>query len=190
MGLLQNLLIWTTDTFKPLGVWGLFILAFIEASVFPIPVDILLAILVLENPANTFLYATIAVIGSVLGGIFGYYIGRVGEHYILEKFIKKTTMKKYHTLFERYGAWAVFIAGFTPIPYKIAAIGSGVFYLNIKKFILACIFGRGLRFFSVAFIVKYFGESMLTFFDQNLLIFTILLIVGLLVYFFLKRKRF
>ena len=132
MGIFHQMTEWTTNVFGPLGGWGLFILAFIESSFFPIPPDILLIILTLANPEMAIIFAAICTVGSVLGGIFGYYIGVAGEHIILEKFIAKDKIEKAHKLFGKYGPWAIFIAGFSPIPYKVFTVAAGVFYIDIS----------------------------------------------------------
>jgi len=94
MGILNGLFEWTQNTFQPLGSLGLFILAFIESSFFPIPPDVLLVILALGDPGNAFWFAFVATIGSVLGGIFGYGIGLFFGEVILRKFVKEDKYKK------------------------------------------------------------------------------------------------
>ena len=86
MSLFDGIIEWTEATFAPLGAWGLFILAFIESSFFPIPPDILLIILSLASPEKALFYALICTIGSVLGGMLGYGVGYVGEKAVLERF--------------------------------------------------------------------------------------------------------
>jgi len=190
MGIFNGLTEWTKNFFEPLGAGGLFILAFIESSFFPIPPDILLIVLSLSNPELSLFYAAICTIGSVTGGLFGYSIGYFGEHAILEKFIAKKKIEKVHNLFNKYEVWAIFLAGLTPIPYKVFTITAGVFYLNIKKFIIASFFGRGLRFFIIATLVMLYGQKIVDFIDKyfNLLgiVTLIIAVAGIFIYY--KRK--
>lgn len=168
MGLFNNLLSWTTDTFAPLGSTGLFVLAFIESSFFPIPPDVLLILLSLESPQFAFWFALVCTAGSVLGGIIGYYIGVIGKIAVLERMFSQEKIARVHDYFHNYDALAIFIAGFTPIPYKVFTIASGVFGINLNRFVIASLFGRGLRFFTLATLIMYFGKTITSFIDQYL----------------------
>jgi len=161
----------------PLGAWGLFILAFMESSFFPIPPDVLLIVLTLAKPEYALFYALICTVGSVLGALLGYWIGRVGGQPLIKKLFKESTVEKVHNLFQKYEAWAIGIAGFTPIPYKVFTILGGVFYINIPKFIIASVISRGLRFLIVALLVGWFGQSAIDFINNNFEIATILLVL-------------
>lgn len=162
----NDLVLWTQSTFAPLGLWGLFVLSVIESIFFPVPPDILIIILTLQYPSHFWLIALIATIGSVIGGLIGYSIGYLGEKTILEKMFSKKKMEKIHKLFDRYGSGSVLIGAFTPLPYKIFTIGAGVFYINMRKFILASIIGRGGRFFLVAWSVYAYGDSIVGTLDK------------------------
>lgn len=190
MSLLNGWIEWTREVFAPMGALGLFILSFIEASFFPVPIETLLFVLCLANPENSLLYALVATVGSSLGGIGGYYIGYVGKMAILEKLFKKEKIEKAHRLFERYGWWAVFIGGFTPLPYKIFTIGAGVFYIDIKKFISASFISRGLRFFAEAILLMLYGKVILDFLDKHFNLITIIVVAGLIIGFWLYKKYF
>lgn len=170
----------------PYGSWALFILAFAESSFFPVPPDVLLIALAISIPARSFRYALICSVGSVLGGTAGYIIGfefmdivgfRILNFYGL--------MDKYETisnLYERYNAWAVGIAGFTPIPYKVFTISAGAFKINFPIFLAASIVSRSARFFLVGWLIYKFGAEIRSFIDRyfNILsvVFMILLIGG------------
>ncbi|MEK6903791.1 MAG: VTT domain-containing protein, partial [Nanoarchaeota archaeon] len=123
-------------------------------------------------------------------GMFGYWIGVMGERVILEKFFSHDKIARVHKLFERYGAWAVFIAAFTPIPYKVFTIAAGVFYISLKKFIIASLIGRGMRFFLFAFLIVRYGNAIIQLIEQYeipLLIASVaLLFLG---FFFYRRKK-
>ncbi len=171
------------------GTPALAILAFAESSFFLIPPDILLMALSLGKPKRAFYFAAVCTVGSVLGGLAGYYIGwqfmdLIGVR-ILEMYGLVEEFEKIGSLFNQYDAIAVFIAGFTPVPYKVATISAGVFHVNILTFILASVTSRGARFFAIAGLIYFFGPKIKTFIDKyfNILviIFTILLIGGFLI---------
>ena len=163
--------------------------SFAESSVFPIPPDIMLIPMVLAKRRRAFWIATVCTVASVLGGLLGYYIGH--ELYDL---IGKPIIEFYHQTekfnglkdqYNKWGAWIVFIAGITPIPYKVFTIASGVANLDVWIFILASLVSRGLRFFGISLILYLFGEPMRKFIEQNLskllLISLIFLVVGYLI---------
>ncbi len=173
----------------PYGMPALFILAFAESSFFPIPPDVLLIALAISIPARAFRYAFICSIGSVLGGMFGYMIGwqfyeLVGKP-IIEFYQGQAKFHEVELLYQQYGTWAVFIAGFTPIPYKIFTIASGVFQLQFVNFVLASVVSRSARFFLVSTFIWFFGPTIKGFIDKyfNLLVilFTLALIGGFVV---------
>jgi len=156
---------------------GLFIVAFLESSFFPLPPDFLLVIMALNAPESALIFALIATIGSVLGGIFGYYIGYVGKEKVVKKFIDDDKINKVHKLFEKYESWAIFIAGFTPIPYKVFTIAGGFFYIDFKKFVIASFLSRGLRFFIEAILIILYGETILKFLGSYFNLFSLIAVV-------------
>lgn len=141
------------------------ILSFAESSFFPIPPDVMLAPMCLAERRRAWRYATVTTIASLLGGIAGYAIG----YYIFELIMPWLRDSGYWTAylkgqdwFDRWGVWAVLIAGFSPIPYKIFTISAGVAVLNFPAFVLASLLGRGARFFLVAGLIVLGGERMAT----------------------------
>ncbi len=170
----------------PYGSWALFILAFAESSFFPIPPDILLIALAISIPAKAFRYALICSAGSVLGGIAGYVIGYQFMDLIGFRILNfYGLMEKYDiisALYGRYNAWAVGIAGFTPVPYKVFTISAGAFKINFPVFLMASVVSRSARFFLVGWLIYKFGAKIRSFIDRyfNILavVFTILLIGG------------
>jgi membrane protein YqaA with SNARE-associated domain len=173
----------------PYGAWALFLLAFCESSFFPIPPDILLIALAVSIPKKSLRYALICSAGSVLGGCFGYLIGRqfmsgIGEQII--NFYGLTDKFEYiQTLYTSYDAWAIGIAGFTPIPYKVFTISAGAFNINFSVFVIASIISRSARFFLVGGLIFIFGPGIRTFIDRhfNMLasVFVILLVAGFVI---------
>ena len=117
----------------------------------------------LATPSKAWHYALITTIASVLGGLFGYLIGMLAFDWIqpwLQDSHYWAVFEKSQTLFKEYGFWAVFIAGFSPIPYKIFTISAGAFGIALAPFVLASIIGRGLRFYLVAGLMKWGGAPM------------------------------
>lgn len=172
----------------PYGTPALFVLAFAEASVFPIPPDLLLIALCLSLPHRYLRYALTCLAGSVLGGVAGYLLG-LGAWRLLAGFFYSYVpgftpdlFASVQQLFEAYGFWAVFTAGFTPIPYKVITIGAGVFELSFGMFLVASFLSRGLRFFLVASLIKRYGPPVKVLIDRHFnwlsLVFVALLIGG------------
>ena len=177
------------------GLW-LGLLSFAEASFFPIPPDVLLIPLCLGKMKKAFKFAFICSIASVLGGIAGYVIGAYAwdelSRFFFE-YIPGFTPEKFDQLKAWYEEWGwplVFIAGFSPIPYKIFTVASGVLGMALWPFILASAVSRSARFFLVAFLLAKFGEPMKEKIDKHFnllaLLFGLLLIGGIFVLKFLR----
>lgn len=172
----------------PYGAVALFLLAVAESSFFPIPPDVLLLALCVGKRTHAFRFALICTVGSVIGGAIGYAIGW-GAWEALDQFfyayVPGFSEEKFNMvggLYEQYNFWVVFVAAFTPIPYKVITIAAGVFHISFPMFMIASIIGRAARFFLVAGLLYFFGEPIRGFIDRwfNLLVvvFTILLIGG------------
>ena len=188
MGFLNGMMEYISSIFLPLGWIGLFLYAFVEASLSPFPVEILLIPLALASPENALWFAMIATVGSVSGAVLGYYIGYLGKIAILERFFSQNKVSKIHNMYNKYESWAVFIAGFTPIPFKLVTISGGAFYINFKKFVLFSFLSRGLRFFLEALFVIYYGEKVVGFLDKNFGLITIVVVGVLIVGYYVYRK--
>jgi len=171
---------------SPYGTAALFFLSFAESSFFPIPPDVLLIALVIGSRRRWAWFALVCTLGSVIGGMFGYLIGatlmesvgfRIIAFYHAEDYFRRV-----ETLYQLYDFWIVFAAAFTPIPYKVFTIASGVFSMNLLGFSMVSFFGRGLRFFIVAGLLYWFGPKIREVIDRyfNMLSFAflVLLIVG------------
>ncbi len=171
---------------SPHGTTALFMLAFIESSVFIVPPDVLLIALSVSKQKKAFKYALVCSAGSVLGGALGYFIGYAFFNIIgvkiLEFYHAVDKFQQVQLIFNDYGAWGVAVAGFTPIPYKVFTIAAGVFKLNFAAFIIASLLSRSARFFLVAGLIYKFGAPIKVFIDKyfNILcvVFIILLILG------------
>jgi membrane protein YqaA with SNARE-associated domain len=138
-------------------------LSFAESSFFPIPVDVMLAPMCLARLPKAWRYALIATIFSVLGGVAGYAIGFGAFESIQPWLVDSRYWLAYETSrdwFDRYGIWVIFVAGFSPIPYKVFTIAAGVAALNLPAFFIASVIGRGARFFLVAGLLVWGGEKL------------------------------
>lgn len=147
----------------PKAPWYLATLSFAESSFFPIPPDVMLAPMSLAQPARAWRFALITTVASVLGGLFGYFIGATLFDVIQPQLKISSYWAHYQTAvqwFDRWGFWAIFVAGFSPIPYKVFTIAAGSLSMALLPFTMASIIGRGLRFFMVAGLMKWGGASM------------------------------
>lgn len=188
-GILDEFLDNISTHFLPYGSIGLFILSFIEAIFFPIPPDVLLIPLVLLDPANGIFYGLLATSSSTAGAIVGYYVGLKVGRPILKRFVSESKIRKVEYFYQKYGVFAVGIAAFTPIPFKVFTITAGIFRLrNFLGYITASIFGRAARFVSESFIIMLYGNQMIEYFFSKFEIFTIILAM-LLVTVYLSYKH-
>lgn len=168
---------------------ALFINAFAESSFFPIPPDVLLIAMTVAHRYKWWFYASIATAGSVIGGLFGYYIGvtffetlgrPIIDFYHLQKAFEMVGSK-----YEQNAFLAVFTAAFTPIPFKVFTIAAGVFHINLVSLVVGSILGRAGRFFAVALALRIFGEKISNaiekYFDILSLLLMVLLIGGFVI---------
>lgn len=140
------------------------LLSFVESFILPFPPpDVMLAPMALARPARAMRFAALTLFFSVLGGLVGYLIGAFlfdqAEPFLIE-WGYKARFDKAITWFDAWGFWAVLVAGFSPVPYKIFTIAAGVLNLAIVPFLLASIIGRGARFFLVAWCLAKFGPAI------------------------------
>jgi membrane protein YqaA with SNARE-associated domain len=153
-----------------------------EASVFPIPQEVMLVPMVAAQPAIWWRVGLIATAGSVIGGLIGYLIGwglyeAVAVH-IIELYRLHAAEARFRDLYEHYGWLVVAIAAVTPIPYKMATIASGMVLMPLLPFLLVCLLARGLRHLAVAWIAARFGPPILAMVEQRLALWTL---IGLVV---------
>ena len=175
------------------------IVSFIESSFFPIPPDVMVIPMVISRKNDFIKIFLITTIFSVLGGILGYFIGAfffdIGIQIMSFYGYEDKLIKLKNNLINSDGFYAwlgiLFLAGFTPLPYKVFTIASGLIGFNIIIFILISLISRGLRFFIVSYLSYKFGNLFTQFMNQHgskwFTIFGILIvIIGIVVYFFLK----
>ena len=173
--------------------------AFIESSFFPIPPDVMIIPMVVSKRNEFIRIALIATFFSVLGALFGYYIGyslneiavKIFELYGYEY---SDTFKEKFTSGGGFKAWLgiLFTAGFTPLPFKLLTISSGIIHFNLITFIFICVVTRGLRFFLVAYLTYKFGQKIGPFLDRqgtkwSIIIAGIIILIAIVIYFLLLK---
>ena len=169
----------------PKAAWWLAIISFAESSFFPIPPDVLLLPVCLANRKRALFLAGVCTVASIAGGLVGYMIGAyafesIGQG-ILDFYSAGEHYDKLQVWYSEYGSVMVFIAGLTPIPYKVITISSGVFQYPLVPFLVMSLGSRGLRFGIEALIIMKFGEPAMSFIDKHFNKLTILggiLLVG------------
>ena len=183
--MLRKLYDWTLSlAAHPRAMWALAVVAFVEASVFPIPPDVLMIPMIIAAPKRAFRIATVATAASVLGGLVGYAIGwglfeSVGRP-VLEFYGKGAYFDEFAQRYNDWGAWMVLVAGLTPFPFKVITILSGATQLSLPVFVIASVLARAGRFFLVAGLLYAFGAPIRDFIERYLGLLTVLFVVLLL----------
>jgi membrane protein YqaA with SNARE-associated domain len=159
--LYDRVMVWSRHRHAP---WYLAGLSFSESSFFPIPPDVMLAPMSMAKPRAAFRLAALTTVASVLGGLLGYLIGHFAFDLIAPLVTEGGRYAKpfaaAEAWFEKWGVWAVLIAGFSPIPYKVFTISAGVLHMALIPFLFASAVGRGGRFFLVSALMAWGGERM------------------------------
>ncbi len=184
------LVMYPTGEFTPHALWALWFIAFAESSFFPIPPDIPFILMGIAKPEVSLYLALILTAGSVLGGAVGYFIGLYGGRPFVEwlistrfvaRFFSHSQFQMVEEYYNRYDVWAVLIAAFTPIPFKIFTIGGGLCRIHFLRFMIVATIGRAGRFFLVGVFLFFLGEKaqfILRHFDWFLIIMLVLVILG------------
>lgn len=156
----------------PYGPTALLVLALIESIFFPIPPDPLLIALCLGAAGKALRFAAVATFASVVGGVIAYWLGAgfwhlaEGWFYQYVPGVSPEAFLRVQGLYDQYDFWAVFLAGLTPIPYKVFTLSAGVFSVNFPIFVIASLLSRGLRFFVIAALIYRFGPPIARFIDR------------------------
>ena len=171
---------------NPRAIWLLGFVSFIEAIFFPIPPDVLLIPMILANIKRAWLYAFVTTITSVIGGLVGYAIGYLAYEQIAEPLLlslgKQAAMSLFSSSINENGFLIVLTAGISPIPFKVVSVMSGFTQMPVFVFLLSALLGRATRFFVVATLLKYYGETIKSFIETYLgwlfLFFIALIVLG------------
>ena len=190
--MLKRLYDWTMQLADhPRALWALAIVSFVESSFFPIPPDVLMIPMILARPSRAWLIALVALVSSVLGGLFGYAIGYFAFEQIgaplLQSLGKADAVAEFSTRFNDFGFWAVLGAGITPFPYKVITIMSGFTHMPLLTFMATSVLARGIRFFLVAALLRTFGPPVREFIEKRLGLVTTVFFVLLIGSFMLVR---
>ena len=174
----------------------LILISFSESVVFPIPPDPLLIAIGIASPESAIWIAAFVTLASVCGAYVGHWLGRKVGRPLLGRLISESKIERVETLFDRYGAWAIVVAAFTPIPYKVFTILAGILDLRMRSFLIASLIGRGARFMTIGVLIFIFGESIREFIDNNFEIVTIacggalaFAVVGFIVYKWMREAK-
>ena len=162
-------------------------ISLIESIIFPIPVDPFLAGLTLAAPKKALKFVLFCTIGSVIGGVvgwlLGYFIGPAIENILLNiPWFTEEKFMEVKSAYNEYGMLIIFLGAFTPLPYKIITITSGMAEINIIGFVLMSLIGRGIRFFIVAYLTKIFGMPALLFLQRHLLLSSSILGIAIILF--------
>lgn len=165
--------------FQSMGVQGLAINSAVESFFLVPPPDFLLIAMDLAKPEKALYYAAVCTFASIAGAAVGYFIGLFGGRPVFN-FMFRNKQDKFDAvekMYNEYGSFAVFFSAFTPIPYKVFTIASGILKMNFWKFLLASFFGRGGRFFLVSIVLMLFGEAIKKYLELVILVVTIIIII-------------
>lgn len=177
---------------SPFGWLALALIATAESVIFPVPPDPLLLGLAVATPEWALWYAFLATATSVLGGLLGHTLGLWFGRPLLYRMFKESKIRFVERAYDRWGVWAVTVAGLTPIPYKVFTVSAGAFDLDRKRFVVASVIGRGARFFSIGVLVMLFGTQIQDFvneyFDILSVAFVALLVGGFAAVALLSRR--
>jgi len=155
----------------------LFLIAFAEASFFPAPPDLLLIPMILARPRRAWWLAFVCTVGSVLGGLLGYWIGAALLETVALPIVRfyhaQAAYQGFLAFYARWGFWAILFKGLTPIPFKLVTISAGAAHFDLGQFVLACIITRGGRFFLLEAVpLRIFGDRARLFIEERLLLVT------------------
>ncbi len=157
---------------KPSAPWALGAVAFAESSFFPVPPDAMMVPMAVSRPDRVWLYATIATVASVLGGLLGYAIGAllfdsVGL-WLFNLYGLADKAETFQASYATYGHWVILLKGLTPIPYKLVTITSGFAHYSLFWFTLLSVITRGARFFLLAWLLGRYGIGIRAVLDRHL----------------------
>ncbi|MCA1952571.1 MAG: DedA family protein [Hyphomicrobiales bacterium] len=168
---------------SPRAPQALAAISFAESSFFPVPPDVMLVPMVMAKPERAWNYALVCTIASVLGGLAGYAIGAMLYDtlglWLIRLYGYADKMEAFRALYQQHGHWIILIKGFTPIPFKLITIASGLAGYDLVWFVLLSLITRGARFFLVAGVMNRFGAPLRRFIEANLTAVGIISLVAL-----------
>ncbi len=149
---------------KPLGFWGAGAIALLDSSTIPVPMDLIISTYVWGDRRHFFLYCLAAAVGSTIGGLLPFYLGRAGGELFLLKRVNRARYEQLRDRFERQEFFALFVPSMLPppTPWKLFVFGAGVFEMRVRHFMVAVFLGRLVRFTAEGLLVIYYGPEIVT----------------------------
>jgi membrane protein YqaA with SNARE-associated domain len=160
--ILEKYTAWILHVLMPLGIWGVFAIAFADSALLGMPVDAIVAFYVYQDHQRVILYVLMASLGSVIGSIPLYIIGYVGGEKVLRKRISEERFQRIHRSFEEHEFWALMFPAMLPppMPFKIFVLGAAVFEMRFRDFVAAMFAGRFVRFLILSLLTLWFGPQI------------------------------
>ena len=156
--------VWLLAILKPLGFWGAGAISMLDSSTVPMPMDLIISGYVWADRRHFFLYCLMAAIGSSIGGLLPFYLGRAGGELFLLKRVNRARYEQLRDRFERQEFFALFVPSMLPppTPWKLFVFGAGVFEMKVRNFLVAVFMGRLVRFTAEGLLVLYYGPQIVT----------------------------
>lgn len=186
---------WIWGLLAPLGMWGVFLIAFADSALLGMPVDAVVAAYVYKDRSHFLLYVVLASLGSALGSIPLYLVGYLGGEKVLRKRIPEERFQEIHRSFDRHEFWALMFPGMLPppFPFKIFVLGAAVFEMRFVHFLAAIFAGRFVRFLVLSLLTLWFGPQIVqlisTLFRQHFYWVLGAIVAGGMVFWLLRQKR-
>jgi membrane protein YqaA with SNARE-associated domain len=186
---------WILHLLAPLGIWGVFAIAFADSALLGMPVDAAVAFYVYQDHRRLLFYVVMASLGSALGSIPLYLIGYVGGEKVLRKRISEERFERIHRSFEEHEFWALMFPGMLPppMPFKIFVLGAAVFEMRFREFLAAVFAGRFVRFLTLSLLTLWFGPEIVnlmgTMVRQHFSSLLAAVAGGVLVWLLMRRSR-
>jgi membrane protein YqaA with SNARE-associated domain len=180
---------------KPLGPWGVFVVAALDGAAFGLPMDVVVAGYVAQNHSRFLLYVFMAAAGSAIGSLVIYAIGYAGGEELLRKRVSAARFEKLHAAFEKHPFWSLMFPAMLPppTPFKMFALGAAVAEMSITHFLLAIFLGRAVRFFLLGILVLKFGPGVVhtlrIFFSHHFHWLIVATIIGVAAWFIVRRRK-
>jgi len=193
--ILKRYTAWVWGLLAPLGIWGVFLIAFADSALLGMPVDAVVAAYVYKDRRHFLLYVVLASLGSALGSIPLYLVGYLGGEKVLRKRIPEERFLKIHRSFEQHEFWALMFPGMLPppTPFKIFVLGAAVFEMRFSHFLAAILAGRFVRFFVLSLLTLWLGPQIVqltaTLFKKHFYLVLGAIAVGGVVFWWLRRQR-
>lgn len=186
---------WIWGLLAPLGIWGVFLIAFADSALLGMPVDAVVAAYVYKDRRHFLLYVVLASLGSALGSIPLYLVGYLGGEKVLRKRIPEERFQKIHRSFDQHEFWALMFPGMLPppMPFKIFVLGAAVFEMRFSHFLAAIFVGRFVRFFVLSLLTLWFGPQIVqltaTLFKQHFYWVLGAIALGGVMFWLLRRQK-